>query len=844
MKLLRQVMMGIIFILMVSSASLATQVEAAYPLSTDPMRVKQTYLDLIHINEAWAASPDSSSSLVVAVVDTGVDLTHPDLVDHLVDGINLINPGSTPQDDNGHGTNIAGIIAASANNDKGITGIVPGARIMPIKALESDGTGGEAKLGEGIRYAVDHGAKIVVLSLGLNRYSDYLSGIVQDAEEKGVLLVAAVGNEGTSVKYPAAYTSVLAVGGVTANKRADHRSNYGPELDIVAPWDVFTTALGGGYENKDGSSMAAPQAAGVAALIWGKYPSFTPAQIRSLLLQTTENLDTPGWDVKTGYGLLRADYAMTKPFSDDRFEPNNLRDEAKKIPVQSKIEATLSSAQDQDWFALESPYDGTVEFKAHTFDGTELSLRMDQGSPDTSSYFSVGGGNASVSFQVRKGINYLQLQTTDRSRVLPVNYSLETDFHIYRDPFENNDKQYQAYVLPDRSQSVKGTFHQPNDQDWFLLSLRHSGTLRLKVAVDSARIDSVILIQKKGEKSTTIDQVGDGAVEISPLLDVLEGDYYIRISNVKEYTEPVAGEYTLTIEYTPKLIDPNEPNDKSYQATFLGMFSEYEGVFHKAGDQDWFEFRLSEESLVQLDMNHIPANRLVTFTLFDSNMKQQALLKNKSGQTAIHWDQPLSQGTYYIKLQADQPFLNQLYTLQAEAYPFESGYIDVKGHWAAGAITEMTRRDLVGGYGNYRFEPDRAISRAEAATILTKSLNLTKQKELKYYDLNTNHWAYSYISKAEQAGIVDGYPNQLFAPDRSLTRMEMTSMLARSMDLKGNLGVGSPFYDVSNDYWGLGILKQMASNGWVSGYPDGSFRPEQKATRAEFISVLMKVLNR
>ena len=152
---------------------------------------------------------------MVAVVDTGVDLGHPDLVGNLVDGVNLLQPSKKPNDDNGHGTNVAGFIAAVINNDKGIAGIAPNAKIMPIKALEADGTGGEAKLGEGIKYAVDHGAKIVVLSLGLNKYSDYLAGIVQYAEDHNVLLVAAVGNESTSVKYPAAYPTVLAVGGVS-----------------------------------------------------------------------------------------------------------------------------------------------------------------------------------------------------------------------------------------------------------------------------------------------------------------------------------------------------------------------------------------------------------------------------------------------------------------------------------------------------------------------------------------------------------------------------------------------------------------------------------------------------
>src|SRR5690606_16274476 len=111
---------------------------------------------------------------------------------------------------------------------------------------------------------VDNGAKIVVMSLGLHRYSPYLQDIVDYAERNGVLLVAAAGNEGNNVKYPAAYPTVLAVGGIGLSKSIIQESNYGPELDLVASWEVYSTALGGGYKSNYGTSMAAPQVAAVA----------------------------------------------------------------------------------------------------------------------------------------------------------------------------------------------------------------------------------------------------------------------------------------------------------------------------------------------------------------------------------------------------------------------------------------------------------------------------------------------------------------------------------------------------------------------------------------------------
>ncbi|MCD1260879.1 S8 family serine peptidase [Paenibacillus athensensis] len=838
MKIIKGILVTAALTLSLEALGIAPHAAAAFPVSTDPMRVKQSYLDMIHLPEAWAAAGDTSQPLIVAVVDTGVDLTHPDLAANLVEGVNLLEPGAKPLDDNGHGTNVAGIIAAVVNNDKGIAGMAPNARIMPIKALEADGTGGEAKLGEGIRYAVDHGARIVVLSLGLNKNTSALAQTVQYAEDHGVLLVAAVGNEGSSVKYPAAYPTVLGVGGVSDDKTPDYRSNFGPELDLVAPWEVFTTALGGGYEYKDGSSMSAPQVAAAAALVWGKYPGLTPYQVRDMLLQTAEDLGTPGWDAHTGAGLLRVDRALTTALSEDRFEPNNSQNQAAKLSVSTSVHASLSSAQDQDWFAIDAPYEGTLVLHLTPQQGASVTVRNDAG------VFYRTDGKSPISFRVRKGRNYIQLTTTDRTRAARLDYALRTSFEIYRDPFEDNDKQYQAFVLPDRSQTVRGTFDKPNDQDWFMLPLAQSGTLRIKCTVDTGRIDPVLLIQKKGEKSITIDQGGDGALEISSLMEVLPGDYYIRVSNIKDYIEPVTGEYILSIEYTPKLVDPNEPNDKSYQSTFMGLSSAYEGLFHTNDDTDWFQFRLGRDSLAQISLTNIPVARTLTATLYDSSLKEQGVFKNGSGQTSLYVEKPLPSGTYFIKLQTDKWFLNQMYRLQTDAPSLVGGFIDIDGHWAEASIVDLTSRGVLSGYGNYRFAPERPITRAEAITALVRGLQLTKEKAISYSDLPASHWAYAYIAKAQQAGLVSGYPDGRFQPDRPLTRMEMTQLLAKSMNMSGKKRGNSPFTDIGDGYWGIGIVKQMFADGWISGYPDGTFRPDAQASRAEFVTLLTKVLHR
>ncbi|MEK8131705.1 S8 family serine peptidase [Paenibacillus filicis] len=813
-------------------------VYAAEP--NDPFYTKQTYLQRIHMSEAWDISR-GNTGMIVAIVDTGVQLSHPNLKGNLVKGVNLLDPSLPPEDDNGHGTNVAGIIGALGNNDRGTTGILWNAKMMPIKALKADGSGDEQMLGEAIRYAVDHGARIVVLSLGLNKYSAYLSDIVKYAEEKDVLLVAATGNEGNRVKYPAAYPTVLAVGGVGVDDRVHSKSNTGLEIDVVAPWNVFTTAMNDSYEEKDGTSMAAPQVAAAAALAWGLRPDLKAYQIRQWIRQTADDLGTKGWEEATGYGLLRVDRLLKEPYVDDMYEPNQRKDQAKTISVSKKITASLEGGGDVDWYALDAPYDGTINL---TFD-MDPKQTVNVQHTDASGVLTTKSAQngQTIPFKVTKGRNYVQLQLKDRSYEGAVPYQLTTFFEIYRDPFEDNDKQYKAYVLPSRTQTIKGTFHQYHDVDWFEFPVEQSGSLKLTLSVDTARMDPVLLVQRKGEKSVIIDNGDDGETETYEIPKVFPGSYYFRVSNVKEYENPIVGEYTLRIEYNAKLIDPNEPNDRSYQATFMSLNTPYNGLLDRVGDVDWFQFRVDEESYIKISVKDIPSPVSIYMTLYDGTLKSMANSMNAAYEDRQMLSGRFGPGTYYVKLTANRAFDNQLYQLQVDAKPLTGGYTDIREHWAAQSILTLTGKRIIDGYDDYTFQPDRAITRAEATAVLSRAFNLSKQRAVSYSDLPSSHWAYDYIARAAQANIIDGYPDRTFAPDQPVTRMEMTAMLARSMNKTGKLRGQLPFTDIDENYWGAGLLKQMKAEGLIGGYSDGTFRPDQQATRAEFVRLLAEALS-
>jgi subtilisin family serine protease len=267
---------------------------------------------------APAAWDDTTGSpyVTIAIIDTGVDLNHPDLNDKIVPGWDFINDDAIAQDDHGHGTHVAGIAAAETNNDQGVAGVSWGARIMPIKVLDEHGDGLYSDVARGVRYGCNHGAQIINLSLGGSNSSSVLKEALEYAQENGCFIVAAAGNSGQNrVDCPARYPEAMAVAATDDSDQHAYFSDYGPEIEIAAPGvDIYSTLWA--YPNnhtygyKLGTSMSTPQVAGVAALLWSACPQLTSAEIRSVIQDTAKDLGATGWDPKYGYGRIDARKAV------------------------------------------------------------------------------------------------------------------------------------------------------------------------------------------------------------------------------------------------------------------------------------------------------------------------------------------------------------------------------------------------------------------------------------------------------------------------------------------------------------------------------------------------------
>jgi thermitase len=283
--------------------------QAADTLPNDPSWGLQYGLANIRAPQGWDLST-GSAAVTIAIVDTGVDYAHPDLAGKLTSGYDFVNNDDIPQDDNGHGTHVAGIAAASSNNATGVAGVSWGARIMPVKVLNASGGGSYANTADGVIWAVDHGAQVINLSLGGTGPSALLEDAINYAYSRGAVVVAAAGNTGSNfVLYPARYPNAIAVARTNSANNWDG-SSFGPEVDLSAPGTLIFSTVVGGYDYNSGSSMSTGFVSGLAAILIGIPGNGSPGAIKSQMESTALDIEFAGWDEYTGAGLIQMDAAI------------------------------------------------------------------------------------------------------------------------------------------------------------------------------------------------------------------------------------------------------------------------------------------------------------------------------------------------------------------------------------------------------------------------------------------------------------------------------------------------------------------------------------------------------
>lgn len=277
---------------------------AVYP--NDSLFGQQWALARLKLPQAWEATL-GSREMVVAVVDSGVDAGHEDLAGRLLPGYDFVNDDAFPEDGVGHGTFVAGIIGALTDNGIGMAGVAWEVTLLPVQVLDSNGYGYDSDIAAGIIFAADQGARVINLSLGGAEYSQTLAEAVAYAEGKGVVVVAAAGNDGGPVIYPAAIPEVVAVGAIQQDGSVWVKSNRGAGLDVVAPGiGVHGLRLGGGTALGSGTSYAAGYVSGITALLRSRETWLAPEQVRQRLQTGTTDVGAAGWDEISGHGEVDA----------------------------------------------------------------------------------------------------------------------------------------------------------------------------------------------------------------------------------------------------------------------------------------------------------------------------------------------------------------------------------------------------------------------------------------------------------------------------------------------------------------------------------------------------------
>lgn len=707
----------------------------------DKYYAEQYYLAQIKAEAAWEEKYERE--IIIAILDTGIDYNHSDLRDRVLPGFNILNNKATALDDNGHGTNIAGIIAARTNNTVGIAGIVQNAKLMPIKVLDAAGKSDSFYVGQGIRYAVDNGANIIVIASGESVYTPFIAEAAEYAYNKGVLIVAATGNKSIEINYPAALPNVIAVGAVDRNDRYMDYSNFGQQIDVVAPAEgIYTTGLNNTYLVTSGTSVAAPQVAALAAVLMQKYPELSLKQLSDLIRFSSDDVDDFGWDMRTGFGRINFENALNMDLEllRDGYGPNQRSYEAHAFPLGTYFVASLDEYEESDWFYITLPYSGTIEidFLLERRLSNELSIELytneqatriqtieierDWGIIDETEIESI---EPIQSWHIRRSeqlvselaagkyylrIVYPQPEDDDTASLsTQIGYSMQSGFSIYHDKYENNDRPWLAHDLINISEIVTGTFSKKFDEDWYRVLVCRNGTLSAEIRVDSKRVDPVLFIQRMGASGTEIDENSSGVAEYGSI-KVIPGEYLVRVS---DYNGNVTNkEYRLEFFFDCTDMDQNEPNNTAEQAKYLYRpVHVLTGSICSIDDYDWFKFTTKDRTYVEMQLE---AEKDLLFMLYDKNLN----IIRKERLSELQQSDIFDAGEYYIRL--NSKYEGFKYSLKLRVIPLIGNFIDITDHYAQDIILKYYELGLVMGYEDYTFKPDQAITRYELLKFIDK----------------------------------------------------------------------------------------------------------------------------
>jgi type VII secretion-associated serine protease mycosin len=700
----------------------------------DPMTGGQYSLDRMRVRDAWAIEKGTTN--VVAVLDTGVQSSHPDLAGRVLPGHDFANDDSNAADDNGHGTWVSGIIAANSNDGYGMAGISWSAKILPVKIMDREGRGSTADLYAGIRWAADHGADVINMSVGGFPYSQAVLDAVNYAWGKGVVLVGAAGNNNRREDYyPASYGNVINVSATQREDEFSHWSSYGPQVNVSAPGSsVLTTNCytctyadhdtWGSHTYISGTSFATPNVAGVVALLQARNPTWTPSQIVSRLYATVDDLGYAGFDERYGrgrvnaYRALGASVAQPTRLSGDGLEGNNGAGSAKLIGLGATTRPTIYPAGDVDWFAVDVPRAGRLDVRvtgvvdSRAYPWNKSALPVD---PVVSLYTAGGTHIKTVDAQWESGTELAQHSVNGSTRILVKvnNYYANGNRTAYSitPTYVDTVRPSAALVSPAPGTTDLSRFIRPVVRFSEPVTNVTSSTVRLRDTATNALVPVSVSYSSSRREAT-----------------VSAGDI-------------LASKRTYKVEVTTGVRD----SAGNAAVAMSGSFTTGTAAF---ADTVGNRF--------EADINWLAASGITVGCAPE-------LFCPKG---VVHRDQMAT-------------FLVRANNLPAASRDY---FVDDEGNKHEDRINRLAQSKITSGCSDTRFCPSGAVTRAQMASFLARALNLPPATKDWFVDDETSKHE-SNINRMREAGITWGCSlENSFCPDGLVTREQMAAFLHRAFD--------------------------------------------------------------
>lgn len=797
-----------------------------------------------------------SSHVVVAVVDTGIDLTHLDLKDSIEQGYDFVNNKNTPQDDNGHGTHVSGIIAAKAHDISGYTGVAPGTKIMPIKVLDQKGAGTTETVIAGIQYAIDHNANIINLSLGSDENSQALHEIIKQAVSRNILVVAAAGNGSNNwiktesgqlddpqtditrkaqiTDYPALYEEVISVGAVeqlddTSLTVADFSNTI--KVDVAAPGvNIYSTYLNSGYQVYAGTSQATPFVSGLAALIKANNPTISVANITSLIENTATpmpNLNLPFANVNRygnnvlggsdfyGNGLINGKKLFTLP----RLEIN---------PVIGTDNTVTLNVYDKDVYG--NITDSNFYVSVYNYSIMEDSIFRD----------------AILSSDLDVNGSLVHLINGQGSTTFHLSDSISAAYHYI---FYVEDSSYQKHI---RSNEIT-LIQKPNMPQADHNEGSYNENITVALSGTQGSEISYVLLNSDNDK-TTKTYTGPITINKNSTLvtyslknhvysDTAIYTYTIVPPTIPPVKAPVVGggggggggssqqppslnaDGKMAYEFKPAHVDLLILLNKALSDLTLDAKTKENvdilsvemdaDIVQKASQMNRPIVIASNDINLQIPPNAWPI-KLSTGKILFTSSKTNTSIPNFTSASAIYDFSVTEDGskisTFASPVKVTIPFdtkkVKDVHKLSVYVYD------EAQGAWTP-----------IDGTLNSDGTMTASLAHFSKYAVLEKQ-NDTILKDIK------DHWAQKEIENLAGKGIIDGIDQDSFQPDTTLTRAQFVTIIAKALKLQQS-DQASLFQDVSSDAWYRNSVYAAYSAGIISGMSEQTFVPDAPITREQ-----------